>query len=88
MPKTIPCYDCKGPGCKTCKGGGVLSVYTQKEFDIVIKKFKNAYENYIELLEQELGNLSALAYTHGWKSSLIEEGKKARKIIEDLKGSD
>ena len=37
MPKTIPCYDCKGPGCKTCKGGGVLSVYTQAELDEEIK---------------------------------------------------
>ena len=88
MPKTIPCWGCKGPGCEICHGSGVLSVYTQKEFDIVVKKFKTAYENYIELLEQELGNLAALAHTHGWKSSLIEEGKKARKIIEALKGSD
>ena len=59
-----------------------------KSRDAKIKKLRNAYENYIELLEQELGNLAALAHTHGWKSSLIEEGKKARKIIKDLKGSD
>ena len=49
MPKTIPCYDCKGKGsaysksnlgkikCKTCKGGGVLSVYTQDEVNDLIK---------------------------------------------------
>ena len=37
MPKTIPCYDCKGPGCKTCKDGGVLSVYTQAELDEAVK---------------------------------------------------
>ena len=37
MPKTIPCYDCRGPGCKTCKDGGVLSVYTQAELDKVVK---------------------------------------------------
>lgn len=52
MPKTIPCWDCKGRGfnitfmgdeqikCKPCKGGGVLSVYTQEEVDEVVKKVK------------------------------------------------
>ncbi len=53
MPKTIPCYDCKGKGtklikykgmvrytqakCKTCGGCGVLSVYTQAELDEAVK---------------------------------------------------
>ena len=37
MPKTIPCWDCKGPGCETCGGGGVLSVYTQGELDKAVK---------------------------------------------------
>ena len=57
MPKTIPCYDCKGKGtytttgivvtnpCKTCKGGGVLSVYTQEELNKAVKAEREAILN-------------------------------------------
>lgn len=54
MPKTIPCWDCKGKGswpiynntqkrsCGTCKGGGVLSVYTQAELNEAVKAEREA----------------------------------------------
>ena len=38
MPKTIPCWNCKGPGCELCNGGGVLSVYIQEELDKAVKE--------------------------------------------------
>lgn len=42
MPKTIPCWECKGPGCPTCNYGGVLSVYTQAEVDKLVKDEREA----------------------------------------------
>ena len=72
MPKTIPCWDCRGKGtfppcshtgcyshmthpcegcgryqgkCKTCKGGGVLSVYTQEEVNDLVKAENEACMN-------------------------------------------
>ena len=48
------------------------------------KKLIQAYDKYIELLGEELDELMSIASIRGWKSSRIDEGKKARKIIKDV----
>jgi len=44
-----------------------------------------AQQEYIDLLCEELDELAGLAYSHGWKSSRVEEGEKLRQKIEQLK---
>lgn len=41
-----------------------------------------AYDNYINLLNDETNDLIGLAHVHGWKSKRVEQGKKARARIE------
>ena len=39
--------------------------------------------NYIDLMEEELGELVPLAHQRGWRSSRIETGNEARKEIQE-----
>ena len=50
-----------------------------------IEELSNLYENYLNLIDKELGELMSLAVVHGWKSSRIEEGRKARAKIQEVK---
>ena len=43
------------------------------------------YEKYIELFNDELGELLPLASNHGWKSKRFEIGVEYRNKIEQLK---
>ncbi len=45
------------------------------------EKLKEAYEEYIQLLDDEIKDLLGLAELHGWKSSRVEQGEKAREKI-------
>ena len=53
--------------------------------DSKTEKLIQSYDKYIELLGEELDELMLIASIRGWKSSRIDEGKKARNIIEDIK---
>lgn len=44
-----------------------------------------AYEDYIKMLGDEIGELACWATTHGWQSSRIEEGKRMRERIKNIK---
>ncbi len=89
MPKTIPCWSCKGKGkvriypehlqtgyhdiqCKTCNGGGVLSVYTQVE----IKKLNQDCKNLIKVNKIQ----------NGIMDSRDLEIKKLKEALEDIRG--
>lgn len=48
--------------------------------DELIKELKD----YIVLLGKEIDSLVSMAYVHGWRSSLVEEGVQRRKRIEEL----
>jgi len=48
-------------------------------------KLQTAYEDYIDLLEDELKDLSGLAYAHGYKSPRVEQGEICRNKIKELK---
>jgi len=67
-------------GCSRCKD--------QYEAEIKAKdKAIAAQEEYIVLLGEELNETVAYAYTHGWKSTRHEAGKKLRaRIKQALKG--
>lgn len=62
-----------------------------KEKEIKTKKNQinqliNAYEEYIELLGEEIDELTPFANTHGWQSKKYEKGKLLRERIRSLKG--
>lgn len=44
-----------------------------------------AYEEYIALLEEEINEIEGVAIAHGWKSTRVEAGEKARAKIAALK---
>lgn len=48
-------------------------------------KLIKAYENYIDLLTDELNEVVSMAAIHGWKSDRAEKGEAARIEIETLK---
>lgn len=50
------------------------------------KDFK-VYDTYIKELEAENGALVGFAYTHGWRSSKVELGKRLRSKIKALKSA-
>jgi len=52
-----------------------------------IQEIIDAYDAYIELLNKEIQSMFGLCYAHGWKSSLVKEGKAARKRIAEAIGS-
>lgn len=47
-------------------------------------KVRDAYENYIAVLNDEINDLVGLAYVHGWRSRNVERGEEARKRIAEL----
>lgn len=44
-----------------------------------------AYEEFIKILGDEIDELAPMAFNHGWRSSRVEEGKKAREKIRLIK---
>ena len=40
--------------------------------------------SYIAIIGEELDNTATLAYLHGWRSSRVEEGEKARERLDKL----
>lgn len=50
-----------------------------------LREVTNVYDEYIELLGDELDEISGLAIAHGWKSSRYEAGVECRKKIANLK---
>ena len=51
----------------------------------MIELFIQAYDEFIKILGDEIDELAPMAFNHGWRSSRIEEGKKAREKIKQLK---
>jgi len=51
----------------------------------VAREIFEVYDRYVEALEYENGSLIGLTYTHGWRSSQFEFGKKCRADIQSLK---
>lgn len=49
------------------------------------KELIGAYDEYIALLGAEINELSGIAIAHGWHSSRVEHGKKARARLQQLK---
>ena len=47
------------------------------------KELIEAYEDYLNLIGEELSELMPIASVHGWKSTRHKEGKKMRKIIQE-----
>lgn len=48
-----------------------------------VRALEDAYKKYIDLLCEELNELTGMAFVHGWKSSRVEAGAEARFIIAD-----
>lgn len=57
----------------------IINLKNQKE------KLIQSYDEYLELIDKELAELMSLAVVHGWTSSRIEAGKKARAKIQEAK---
>ena len=55
-----------------------------KQIKIQKELLVDAYEKYIEILNEELNGLVGLAYVHGWRSTLVEAGREARENIADV----
>lgn len=52
---------------------------------IHLMKIIEKYEEYIELLGEEIKELAGFAFTHGWESSRVEKGQNLRQEINELK---
>ena len=52
---------------------------------VLIEELNEAYQNYIELLGNELDELASLATSHGWECTRFEAGKTARNRIAKAK---
>lgn len=48
------------------------------------KRIIEKQKEYIELLNKEINSLFGLAYVHGWRSNLVEEGQKLRDELQAL----
>lgn len=73
-------------------GGGIAyhskarDVAEQLKEQIVIKdQLLIAYNEYIDLLSEELNDTAQMAAVHGWKSHRVERGEKIREKINELK---
>lgn len=51
----------------------------------ILLSLMEAYDDYVEILEQEIRGLVEMAWVHGWRSSRYEAGKKARARIARIK---
>ncbi len=75
--------------CETCSDydkRGTIKPVTANSCKIeALEHLVKLKDEYIELLNLELSGLYGLATVHGWKSSLVEEGKELRKKIDNAK---
>lgn len=98
--KTHYSHDCWGnresehvpPHCSLCGANqNVLNHRMTKKVDKAIETIANidplikAYDDYIELLKDELHNVVLFASNHGWKSSRYEKGMELREQIKKAK---
>lgn len=62
---------------------------SEDRVEIVERAFKmiEKQKEYIALLNEELNGLVGMASVHGWKSNLVEEGKKLREEMSFLHGA-
>ena len=62
---------------------------SEDRVEIVERAFKmiEKQKEYISLLNEELNGLVGMASVHGWKSSLVEQGKKLREEMSFLNGA-
>lgn len=62
---------------------------SEDRVEIVERAFKmiEKQKEYISLLNEELNGLVGMASVHGWKSSLVEQGKKLRDEMSFLNGA-
>ena len=67
----------------TCNCGA--EAQAEISFKAGIREAVKVYEPYINALVEENGGLIGLAYSHGWRSSQVEFGKRCRKKIKELK---
>jgi hypothetical protein len=55
--------------------------------EIEVEELINAYENYLNVLNDELNDLVGIASIHRWKSRNVDRGEEARKRISAAKGA-
>ena len=63
------------------QSGALPSVPLQPVVQLLIR----LYEDYVELLGEELNELAPFFAVHGWKSKRAEKGKEYRAAIAELK---
>lgn len=49
-----------------------------------LRELVKAYQDYTQLLGDEINDTAAVAYLHGWRSSRYEQGKVLREKIKQL----
>ncbi len=54
-------------------------------YEAEIKEMFEVYDNYLNLLGEELNELVPLAHVHGWKTHRYELGVECRRKIDELK---
>lgn len=77
--------------CRRCHGTGkdYPSIYQMLQAENYtlrerLKETREAYEEYIKLLAEEINSLLGLAHVHGWHSNIVEKGKECREKIATL----
>lgn len=58
-----------------------------KEVQFISSDLMVAYDEYINLLNDEINSLIGIASVHGWKSQNVEQGKECRDRIAQFKAS-
>lgn len=58
---------------------------TREEKTQLLVELIKAYEDYINLLSDELNDCVPIAHVHGWRSSRADQGQAARDKIENIK---
>lgn len=48
------------------------------------RELVKAYQDYAQLLGDEINDMTAVAYVHGWRSNRYEQGKVLREKIKQL----
>lgn len=88
----VVCKECHQEEIQVLKNinknqSGIMNDWQEEIADLVLenKKLRETYEEYIELLTDEIKDLMSVALVHGWKSSRVEAGEKARANIQALK---
>ncbi len=62
-----------------------LDAYVESKLEQARKEIVDAYDEYVQLLGDELNEVVGLAAAHGWVSSRAEAGEKLRARIAKLK---